>query len=44
MQLPLGQSVPAFTLPAASGSTYSLEEDSSTRPGWRLLVYFRGSW
>ncbi|EIM05789.1 peroxiredoxin [Planococcus antarcticus DSM 14505] len=40
----LGDKAPLFELPLAEGKTYSLEQDLTDRPGWRFLVFFRGSW
>ncbi|KAA0958003.1 redoxin domain-containing protein [Planococcus sp. ANT_H30] len=42
--LQLGDKAPQFELPLAEGGTYSLEQDLTDRPGWRFLVFFRGSW
>ncbi len=42
--LQLGDKAPLVELPLAEGGTYSLEQDLTERPGWRFLVFFRGSW
>ncbi|WP_246125614.1 peroxiredoxin family protein [Alkalicoccus halolimnae] len=43
-ELKVGEQAPDFTLPAVSGETYSLQDDLQQRPGWRYIIYFRGSW
>lgn len=40
----LGDIVPNFTLPAASGNDYSLESYRNDHKGWHLIIFFRGSW
>lgn len=40
----LGDIVPNFTLPAASGYDYSFEVYRKEHKGWHLIIFFRGSW
>ncbi|MFC4737281.1 hypothetical protein ACFO4L_11830 [Bacillus daqingensis] len=40
----LGERLPDFTLPEASGESYTLSHDQKEREGWRFIIYFRGSW
>jgi peroxiredoxin len=40
----LGDIVPNFTLPAASGQEYSFEDYQKEHKGWHLIVFFRGAW
>lgn len=43
-RIQLGQPAPLFELPLAEGGIYSLEKDLTERPGWRFIVFFRGTW
>ncbi|MFZ4453754.1 hypothetical protein [Salibacterium aidingense] len=43
-ELSLGEKAPEIALASASGDMYRLSEDQQQRPGWRFIVYFRGSW
>ena len=40
----MGDIVPNFTLPAASGDDYSFEAYRKEYKGWHLIIFFRGSW
>lgn len=40
----LGDVMPGFTLPAASGEPFSFDAQKKTASGWDLLIFFRGSW
>lgn len=43
-RLQLGDLAPSFSLTRAGGGEYSLQQDISERPGWRFVIFFRGSW
>ena len=43
-RLQLGDLAPSFSLPRAEGGEYSLQQDITERPGWRFVIFFRGSW
>ncbi|WP_243292019.1 peroxiredoxin family protein [Bacillus sp. FJAT-47783] len=40
----LGDKIPNFTLPSASGNEFSFESHQKEHSKWHLIIFFRGAW